>query len=263
MTATRKEITGMKNQILEKIKSIKGDTSIYYKNLVTKETIEHNTDHPFIAASVIKLPMLVVLYKYFEEGKLHKTDEIIISEAEKVGGCGAYRLMPNDILTTLEALSNTMIAISDNTATNKIMNILGIEELNKEFSLLGLEKTRINRLLFDANASANGLENYFSTRDMGMLLEKLYNKELVSPWVSKEVMRVLSLQQINHKIPSRIVDGTKILHKTGEDKNTSHDVGIILAKKPFILSFASNNVDVYEFEDFMRNTSFSLYQMHC
>ena len=140
-----------------------------------------------------------------------------------------------------------MIIISDNTATNMLINILGMDNINKTLEDLGAVKTKLNRLLFDSDASKKGIENYIAVEEMGMLLEKLYKDELISKEASKEMKRVMLEQQINHKIPFYISD-IPIAHKTGEDDGITNDIGIVFAEKPFILCFAANEVNVPETE---------------
>lgn len=156
-----------------------------------------------------------------------------------------------DIMT----LCRLMISISDNTATNLLIKRFGISTYNAEFQNIGLKDTRLNRLLFDEEAGAKGLENYIVPKEMGMLLEKIYCREFVSEEVSATAEEVLLMQQINHKICGIIGDEVDVAHKTGEDENLSNDVGIVFAKEPFVLCFAGHDTDVPEFEDLIRHVS--------
>jgi len=141
-----------------------------------------------------------------------------------------------------------------------------------------MKNTKLNRLLFLSdevekagivdpalrdvfyNFSA-GIENYICPEEMGMLLEKLYNKEFVSEEVSQKIIDTLLLQQINHKIPGIIGDGfVPIAHKTGEDENLSNDVGIVYAKQPFIICMAGHDTDVAEWEYLMRHIAYEFFE---
>ena len=127
--------------------------------------------------------------------------------------------------------------------------------LNEEFKKIGLEKTHIERLLFDSEASAQGKCNYIVPAEMGMLLEQVYRRTFVSKEVSEAIEKLLLEQQINHKIPGYLRDEVAVAHKTGEDDNLTNDVGIVYAKKPFVVSFASYNTDVPTAEIAIREIS--------
>lgn len=242
----------MEKKIIEIINHIKGDVGFYYKDLYTGKELSFQADNTFIAASIIKLPLLITVLKQCEEKRFSLSDKISIKQEDKVPGCGALYLFEKNIEVSIETLCRLMIAISDNTATNALINQISIPKIKEEFQAMGLEETRINRLLFDSSAKQQGKENYFTPREMGQLLEKVYHKELVSPTISEEVKQMLLLQQINHKIPQGITEDLEIAHKTGEDDGISHDVGIVYGQRPFIIALASNHVAVRDFEERMR-----------
>jgi beta-lactamase class A len=155
-----------------------------------------------------------------------------------------------------------MICISDNTATNRLIRHFGFEALEKGFAEMGLEKTRIRRLLFDASANAKGIRNAISPGELGRLLEKLYRGEFVSREVSDYALDVLTEQQINHKLGGKLGYDVVIAHKTGEDTNLSNDIGIVYADKPFVVCFTGHETDVYRWEDLMRRGAYDLYQVN-
>jgi beta-lactamase class A len=124
-----------------------------------------------------------------------------------------------------------------------------------------MKKTRLNRQLYDFESESRGVMNVFTPKEMGELLEKIYKRTLINEETSEFFEDILLQQQINSKIPARLPYDFKVAHKTGEEEETTHDVGIVYAKQPFIVCFASNDTDVPEFEDFMRDTSYRLFCM--
>ncbi|MBR5869223.1 MAG: serine hydrolase, partial [Clostridia bacterium] len=192
------------------------------------------------------------------QGKLAMSDKITTLASDKVPSCGALSLFTDAVTCDIATLCRLMIAISDNTATNRLIRHLGIEEINRGFDAMGLQKTRLRRKLFDAEASARGIQNTICPREMGQLLEALYRGTFLSPAISREALDTLLLQQIGHKLDGKLCERYPIAHKTGEDDGLTNDVGLILASTPFILCFAGNHTDVYRFEDLMRRSAYDM-----
>ena len=247
----------MKNMILDKLSNVKGKVGFYSKNLVTGEVISFNENETFLAASIIKLPILAAVFREAYMGNVDLSEIITVKNSDKVPSCGALNLFTNEPSVDIRTLCNLMIALSDNTATNVLIKYFTIEKLNRDFREIGLEKTIIRRLLFDMEASLQGKENVFTPKEMGLLLEQIYKKTFVSKNVSKEMEDILLEQQINHKIPGRL-PYMQIAHKTGEDDGITHDVGIVYASEPFVVCFASNDTNVPEFEQIIRDISYEL-----
>ena len=160
----------------------------------------------------------------------------------------------------LKTLCGLMITISDNMATNMIMRHFGIETLNREFREIGLQDTHIERLLFDSAGDALGKQNKIVPREMGGLLERIYRHTFVDEATSRIVEDTLLDQQINHKIPGYLPEGTPVAHKTGEDDGITNDVGVVFAKEPFVLCFAYNGPDVPQAERSLRQLALDLYK---
>lgn len=249
-------------KIISKLKNIQGDVSFYYKNLTTNNTIGYNEKKTMLAASVIKLTVLVEAFKQIKEGKIKKEEFFITCERDKVPSCGALNYMREDLKVTLEDLYVLMIILSDNYATNMLIDKLGIDNINKTIKEIGLKNTVLNRKMFDNEKAALGLENYISASDVGYLLEKMYNKELIDEKSSEEMISILKNQRLNGKMPfflHSIKPKIDIAHKTGEDTNITHDVGIVFAKEPFIVCFCGNNVNVPEYERLIQDITYDLY----
>lgn len=246
--------------LTSEISALPGQVGFYYKNLVTGYTAGHRENEAFLAASVIKFPLYLHVLSLAHQGKLAMSDRLTTLEEDKVPSCGALTLFTGEVASDIATLCRLMIAISDNTATNRLIRHLGIEEINRGFEAMGLQKTRLRRKLFDSEASARGIQNTISPLEMGNLLESLYRETFLSPAVSREAINTLLLQQIGHKLDGKLCERYPIAHKTGEDDDLSNDVGLILAPTPFILCFAGNHTDVYRFEDLMRRSTYDIAQ---
>lgn len=240
--------------LLPRLASLPGEVSFYGQDLVTKESCAYQADIPLVAASVIKLPILAEAFRQARDGLLSMDDTFSIRPEQKMPSCGALTYLHDGLTVTLRDLCTLMIILSDNTATNILIQRLGIENINAGMRKLGLKKSTLRRLLFDAEAAGRGLENTVTAWEMGQLLEMLYKGECVSPEADAEMLGILKDQRLNGKIPF-FLHGLKIAHKTGEDDGITHDVGIVYADHPLILCFASNHTDVPAFERFIQDAA--------
>lgn len=246
------------NRIEAEIQTIPGHLGFYYKNLVTGYEFGIREDEAYLAASVIKLPLYLHVLRQWAEGMWSPEDLLTITEADKMPSCGALSLFTGEVTVDIRTLCRLMIVLSDNTATNKLIRLATIPGANEAFREMGLKQTVLRRLLFDAKASAAGLQNTVSPREMGMLLERLYRGTFVNEQVCREAVDTLLKQQVDHKLGGKLA--APIAHKTGEDENLSNDVGIVFGKEPFVICFTGHDTDVYRWEDLMRRAAFDLYQ---
>ena len=251
-------------EVLESIsaemKTVEGHLGLYYKNLVSGFEYGVGADESYGAASVIKFPLFLHILSENEKGSLSLDDCIVTEEAEKVPSCGALNMFTGDVKTDIRTLCNLMICISDNTATNRLLRHCTLEGVEQGFIAMNLEKTKIRRFLFDSVASSKGIENSICPKEIGALLEQLYNGTFINEEVSKYALSVLCKQQINHKMNGKL-KGVMTAHKTGEDYMLSNDVGIVYAPEPFVICFAGHDTDVYRWEDLIRRGTYSLYRI--
>lgn len=249
-------------RITQRLDALPGDLGLYYHNLSTRERFRYRADRLFEAASVIKLPVYAAVMKLNAEGRADWQEKLLCREEDLLPSCGALRFLPCPAAWELGSLCALMISLSDNTATNLILRRFGLETLNEQFRLMGLEKTHLERLLFDAQAAGQGRENRFAPEELGELLARIARRDFLSPERSRRIEALLLEQQINHKIPGYLPEDVPVAHKTGEDSGITNDVGLVFARQPFVLCFAANNSDVPAAERFLREISLELYR-HC
>ncbi len=247
------------NDIKEKIESMDGHLGFYYKNLATGKAFGVREDEAFLAASVIKLPLFLFVLAENAAGRLELTDKLVTENADKVPSCGALNLFSGAVEADILTLCRLMICLSDNTATNRLIKHFGIDTVNKGFAAMGLEKTKLRRLLFDSEASARGLQNTVCPVELATLLEKLYDGTFINEETSKLAVDILLKQQINHKLGGKLKEAD-IAHKTGEDYRLSNDVGIVYAKQPFVICFTGSDTDVFRWETLIRESTYELYR---
>ena len=253
----------LKEKILSQLSQMEGQVGFYYKNLVTGETLAYHENEQFMAASVVKLPLLAAIMLWREQGKTRFDEHITVhKEQMHPDSSGVLAFMTGDedgsVTLDIKTLCNFMIIISDTTATNALYHHYGNELVIATLRELGLSGTQFNREYYDSEREDQGIQNYFVPAEIGTLLEKIYNRTLVSVQASEEMEKLLLCQQVNHKMGGSLPMGYPIAHKTGEEEDKTHDVGIVFAREPFVACFASCQSDIPEFENFIRQTTRSL-----
>lgn len=243
------------------LKGIPGKLAVYCKNLVTGEILDYNGDIPMMAASVIKIPVLIETFRQIQAGMLKKDQLYVLEEGDKLPSCGCLNRMHAGLNLTVQDLYNLMIILSDNTAANILIRLLGgTEEINGSLAKMGYQTCRVSRLLFDSEASDKGIENYVSGREIGDMLEKMYRGKMIDRKSSEEMLEIMKSQRLKNKIPFYFQGCVPIAHKTGEDDGITHDVGIIFGSQPFILCCMSNETDCTRFNRFIQKLAWSLYR---
>ena len=253
--------------IKEKTEKVRGKIGVLFEDLTTGEgftVLKGQDEDVFESASVIKLWIMSCAYEMAEQGRLDLDSTVILREDDMVPGPGVPDYHSDDAeghLTedmfpesgmlnylhagtelTVRDLIRLMILISDNTACNIMIDLLGMDNINCHIANLGCTRTILNRRLFDTRPEVRGKENMFSLSETADFFRKMYKGELVSPEASREMCALLQNQQYTYKMPF-FIRQIPIAHKTGEDTGIENDVGIVFSDKPFIFCFASNEAD--------------------
>ena len=248
-------------EALEKVSQLPGKVGLVIRDAQTGETAAFQEDVPVVAASVIKIMVMAEAFRQKEAGKLNFEEEITIRKEDKLPSCGALTYLHDGLRVQIGDLVTLMIILSDNTATNLLIDRLGRENIQDMCSELGLRNTFIRRKLFMPDLSRQGIENSISAGDMACVLEHLLKGEVVSPSASGEMLAILSNQRLNGKMPFYLHDkGIRCAHKTGEDEGITHDVGIVYGTHPLIYCFVSQYTDVPEAERVIQDTAYLAYK---
>jgi beta-lactamase class A len=231
--------TPLEQQLKTRIAGFTGTVTLYAKNLDTGATIGiHETD-PVRTASTIKLPIMTAVFDAVEHHKAEWTEPLTITHKEKVSGSGVLASEFSDgVQLPLRDVLHLMIVLSDNTATNMILERFTAEAVNAYLDRIGIKTTRSLRKILRDDVAAGTSEagklpenkkyglGVSSPRDMVTILEKLERGELVSPEASKEMIAVLKRCQDNGGIRRRIGNLT-VANKTGALDALRSDVGIV------------------------------------
>jgi beta-lactamase class A len=187
-----------------------------------------NSQEVFQSASLIKIPILLSVLLAHNKDEINIQHPVTISNENIVGGSGVLQALSNGLTLSVKDLMTLMIIVSDNTATNILIDLLGIERINTKFQELGLKHTKLNRKMMDFAAMKQGKDNQTTPEEIIHCL-KLVNDfnelfEIDGQNIAKEM---LNHQQIRDKLPALVdEDQITVFNKTGELSNVEHDCAI-------------------------------------
>lgn len=220
------------------VAKVPGNVWIYAKNLDTGATYSLRGDERVRTASTIKVPILVALYAEIADGKARWDQPIVVTKEKKVSGSGVLTEFADGTTITLRDAANLMIVVSDNTATNLVLDVVSPDTVNARMDALGLKKTRAVRKIGGGSPSKANDDPVWRLYGLGMstphemvtLLERLERGEIVSPEASKEIIETLKREQFGQGIGRTLYD-VPIASKWGALDRLRSDVGIIYSRR--------------------------------
>ncbi len=219
----------------------KGNIAVVIKNLKTREEIKINEKQVFPSASTIKLAIMSELLNKVNEGIIKLDDSIELTEAMKTGGDGVLKELNIGHKFTLEEIMILMIIVSDNTATNILIDLLGMNNINAAIETLGLKNTRLQRKMMDSQAAREGKENLITAEDLAYLLELIYTGRNINNKYSDMMVNIMKRQQVKGRLDLYLPDDIVVAHKTGDLDCLEHDAGIVyLPKNHYIICVLTN-----------------------
>lgn len=217
------------------VKAHKGKVTVAVKHLVTGETFYLDADEVMPTASLIKFMVMLEFYQQVAEGKLKLTDMVTLREKDKVPGSGilTYHFSEGASFSLRDAV-RLMIVFSDNTATNVVLEKIGIPSTGKRMQEWGFPNSKINAMVFKGSTTSIDPE---ATKKYGLgsttaketiqLFEKLHQNKLVNPKACKEMLGHLKKCDDKTKLKRFLPNGTEVAHKTGSVSDVKTDAGIL------------------------------------
>lgn len=238
----------VKKKIEEVSQRLDGILGLAVKDLKNGNTFLINEDEIFPQASSIKIAILLEVFKQVEEGKLSLEEFVNLKKEMKAGGSGILQHLGEPSLSiSIKDLCTLMIVLSDNTATNILLDLVGMDSVNKRMESAGLRFTKLNRKMMDLKAVMEGKENVSTPFDMMTLLEKIWKGELIKEPYRTEIVKTLSIPKVSFL--KKGIDGSiPIASKPGSLPKVRCESGIVLLKKrPYIIcvmtTFLKNDED--------------------
>jgi len=220
----------LRQSVTSEISGFNGYPGIVIKDMDTGWEFSYEKAQIFPSASLAKIPLMAACFIAADQGRIKLGRNIALKPGDKLTGSGMLKDMPAGSTFSVERLIGLMIYDSDNTATNILTDLAGIDYVNKAFKNFGLKNTNLSRKIADYKSRDNGIENYTTAEDMALLLEKIYRKELGNKNVSDKCISMLKLNRINDRIPKYLPAEIIVAHKTGLEREVCHDAGIVFTR---------------------------------
>lgn len=217
--------------------SYDGVMGIFVKDLTSGQTFGVNADTVFPQASSIKIPILIELMRQAQDGKLNLADRVEIHRANLVGGSGVLQFFSEGgSAVSLRDLAVLMVVLSDNSATNMIIDRVGMENVNAMLDGLGLDQTRLERKMIDMSAEQADRENHSTPRQMGTLVEELNAGKLLDVEHTKMALEILEYPK-DSPIRAGVPPAITVAEKPGSLSGAQCDSGIVfLEGRPYAIS---------------------------
>jgi len=227
-----------------------------YIDLASGDTLFLNADTSFHAASTMKVPVMIELFRRATTGSFAMSQPLmIVNQFASIVDGSAYALDPtSDSDTTLyhraggrvpvDTLLRLMITRSSNLATNTLIALVGADDVNRTMRSLGARRIQVLRGVEDGKAFDKGLINTTTARDLAIILEAIEEGRAGSPKATEEMREILLAQEFNEKIPAGLPPGIRVAHKTGEITAHSHDAAIVYppGRKPYVLAVLTRGI---------------------
>jgi beta-lactamase class A len=225
-------------RIKSELSNFKGTVYIYAKNLETGQEYALKADDRVKTASTIKIAVMVESFARVAEGKAKWSDQLVLEKGKKVGGSGILNEFADGLQLTLRDAVNLMMLVSDNTATNLVLDVLTTDAVNARMETLGLKNIKILRKVFGGgDSAANKIEEnrkfglgFATSREMVLLLEKIERGEVVNKEASKEMIELMKREQARYAIGRSQWD-TPLASKYGALDKLRSSIGILYTKQ--------------------------------
>lgn len=204
----------------------------------------HNAERRFVAASTVKIPIMIELFRQIDDGKHALADRYQLRRADRAAGSGVMLHLHDGMEFTLKDLTYLMMSISDNTATNVLIDRVGMEQVNSTMRELGMTGSALNRKMGQRDESRPDKENWATPSDYATAVAALLNGQVASPSSCAQMIAMLEKQQNDRRIARHVPKHLRWGSKTGSLPGVVNDVGFIeTARGPMIVSIFCEHAD--------------------
>ncbi|MCA1592567.1 MAG: class A beta-lactamase-related serine hydrolase [Acidobacteria bacterium] len=242
---------GLASRIRKIVKASEAETvAVAFHDLATGEEVLINERASFHAASTMKVPVMLEIFRQAREGKLSLDRQVAVkNDFRSIADGSRFSVSPSDDseqtlykkiggTESLRELMRLMITESSNLATNILIELVTPERVMKLMRDYGATDIRVLRGVEDGKAFERGMNNSTTARDLLILLRRIAEGRAVSRQASDEMTRILLAQKFNEGIPAGLPSSVRVAHKTGSITKINHDAGIVYPpgrRKPYVL----------------------------
>ncbi|MDH4089155.1 MAG: class A beta-lactamase-related serine hydrolase [Cyclobacteriaceae bacterium] len=247
----------MEDQIAHELSQQTGIFAVAFKDLTTNEQVLIREHEIFHAASTMKTPVMIEVFKQAAAGKFALSDSILIkNDFRSIVDGSPYSLNARDdsdrtlyeqvgTKRLLSELVYDMIIVSSNLATNIIIELVDANEVTQTMRDLGAKDIMVLRGVEDLRAFEKGLANTTTAYDLMLMFEKMAKGEVVGTEACQAMIGILLDQRFNTILPARLPGDVKVAHKTGSIVGVHHDSGIVFLPdgRKYVLVILSKNLE--------------------
>src|SRR5687768_1664128 len=238
ISASAQSQSSLDDRVKPLVASFKGKVSLFAKNLDTGETYSLSPDERVRTASTIKIAVMIEAFARVAEDKAKWTDEVVSTKEKKVSGSGILGELSDGLRLTLRDAVNLMMILSDNTATNLVLDVLTTDAVNARMESLGFKQIKIMRKVGSGGESMAGKDpenkkfglGIATPREMVLVMEKLDRGEIISAAASKEMIELMKREQGRNAI-GRGLWNVPMASKYGALDRLRSAVGILYTKR--------------------------------
>lgn len=257
----------LSEKLKDRINYVPGSIGIYVHEIQTNESAFVGNCEVFPSLGIAKLVLLIEVFRQIEEGTLHLSDVYVLNkqppftmpENEYEETVGILDFLHDGIQLTVEDLVYSMCIISDNTAFNILLSMVGIDHVNATMRQLGMEHIRIGSMLFEWKDEEAEKENFHSVREIGDLLVRIYKGQLISKEASAKMLNILKCHQRRGSFSFLFSRNISVAQQTGFDRDALHLCAIVMAERPFVLCAGAMHVDMKLAENMLQDVAHICY----
>jgi beta-lactamase class A len=253
-------VADLRSTVRELAGELSGRGALEVLDLSTGYRASYDAGRSMPAASTIKIPVMVEVFRELEAGRFDLQTHVTLRAHDKDWGSGDLCDAPVGSSYTVGTLLGKMIDVSDNTATNMLIRLVGLRQIDATMSSLGLDRTRLTGdIRTDGWAIRTTLRT--SPDDLARLLTLMAQRRLVDEWSSSQMVSILEGSEINTLLPQGLPDDIEIAHKTGSLNDTLNDAGIVYASQaPYVIVVMTTGLSsLDEGRSFIRSISRTAY----
>jgi len=226
----------LQQKVAKEVDDIDGMMAVGIYDLKSGTWVMAHGDEVMPQASSIKITVLLELYRQVQQGKLKLEDAYVVRQQDIVQDSDMLGALSPGARITLRDLATMMIAVSDNGATNVLIDRVGMENVDRTLQELGLRTTKLRRKMMDLKAAGEGRENISTVREMVTLLRLIYEGKVLNPQLTSDFWKMLATKkdsQMRRGIPEEVV----VASKPGSLEGVRNESGVIFVKeRPFVIS---------------------------
>jgi beta-lactamase class A len=253
---SRPPLETLKEKIITELGKQEGVYAVAFKDLQTNEELLILENERFHAASTMKTPVMIEVFRQAHQGRFSLEDSIVIkNEFRSIVDGSSFSLDSADDSEKelysligqkkkIRDLVYDMIIVSSNLATNLVIELVDAKHVTKTMRVIGAKNIEVLRGVEDTKAFEKGLINSTTAYDLLVIFEQIAKKEMIAPEASEAMIRILLDQKFNEIIPAKLPKEVKVAHKTGSVTGVNHDSGIVFLPdgRKYVLVLLSKDV---------------------